>query len=306
MQVFLVIFGFTVFYTGTTNMLGSSRIGTGFTILLIFQVHISLLLCLPAALDNRRVGNGTHSTAHARPCELPDSADPAVVSQVANVVVSTWLPICGETLWVNSFNTLNSAFAHLALVESMVVVLLQDKSSKTFFPEEWQIDRHFGKLKECGAIKACLARLPRSIRPTSTRPGGSGSLSPDGAYDNRFGTPSLAPFAWTPPQGFLARHTRGALRMVADVVSYAAVEFRERAAVKKRNSTMESSSPTSASARARRGRWATLNTVSKAQWMDAQLDCEDDSETLANRLVFYEKLFFQVDAADGDVQGCAS
>ena len=53
-QILLVLLGFSVFYTGTENMLGSSRISTGFTILLIFQVGA--------------------------------------------VVVSTWLPICGELL----------------------------------------------------------------------------------------------------------------------------------------------------------------------------------------------------------------
>ena len=38
MQILLVVLGFSVFFTGTENQLGSSRISTGFTILLIFQV----------------------------------------------------------------------------------------------------------------------------------------------------------------------------------------------------------------------------------------------------------------------------
>ena len=86
---------------------------------------------------------------------------------------------------------------------------------------------------------------------------------------------------------------------VADVVSYAAVEFRERAEVKRRQSVSMDSGGGG-------GRWSKLNSVSKAKWMDASLDTEDDREVLASRLVFYEKLFFLVDAADGDCQGCAS
>ena len=83
MQVLLVLLSFSVFFTGTTNMLGSQRIATGFTILLIFQVPYPKPLS-PALDDrawSRRTNTALHNPRRGRP--------PPVVSQVGNVVVST-------------------------------------------------------------------------------------------------------------------------------------------------------------------------------------------------------------------------
>jgi hypothetical protein len=197
MQVLLVLLSFSVFFTGTTNMLGSQRIATGFTILLIFQVPYPKPLS-PALDDrawSRRTNTALHNPRRGRP--------PPVVSQVGNVVVSTWLPICGELLWVDMFAWANLSFAYLSLIESMVVVLLQDKTGKTLFPEEWQIGwQPVHKLLQRESVKKCLRRLPKRLQPQER------NHSPDGTYENRFGALFQCPFACSRPSHLGCRFRR--------------------------------------------------------------------------------------------------
>lgn len=187
-------------------------------------------------------------------------------------------------MWIDLFISCNMAFAYLALLESMVVVLLQDKRTKTFFPQEWQ-----------WAIEKILWKK---------------KADPSSAFGHRFGAPSV------PLACILSCQP---LPPVADILSYAAIEFRERAAVKsletqgsfgskakeeERGSTRGSRQKS----RLGKGRWEQLlNQMDNFPSSMAASKGDEDPlgehpDKLADRLVFYEKLFFQVDTSE---QGCA-
>ena len=228
-------------------------------------------------------------------------------------MVSTWLPVCGELLWIDLFIMCNMAFAYLALLESMVVVLLQDKRTKTFFPEEWQ-----------WAIEKILPKKKASHNST---------------FENRFGAPTV-PLACI---FSLANMSRRFIvhNECSDVLSYAAIEFRERAAfksleiqesfgkkaTKERKSTRElkrALTRTSIRALTRESnqnithglrrqnsgieRWEELLSELFDPPSEEASEGNDDPtlgekpDVLADRLVFYEKLFFEVDTSE---QGCA-
>jgi hypothetical protein len=57
-----------------------------------------------------------------------------LIYALGSLAVSSWLPICGELLWVDFFITINTMFAYLSLIESMVVVWLNDKRCHYLLP----------------------------------------------------------------------------------------------------------------------------------------------------------------------------
>ena len=57
-----------------------------------------------------------------------------LISTVMSVSTSSWLPVCGELLWVDLFLMNNMMWAYLALLESMIVVLLHGAKTPTLLP----------------------------------------------------------------------------------------------------------------------------------------------------------------------------
>lgn len=54
--------------------------------------------------------------------------------EVARVVTSAWIPICGELLWVELFNVVQTIFSTLALLESCVVLFLAYHEDEHILP----------------------------------------------------------------------------------------------------------------------------------------------------------------------------
>ena len=74
-------------------------------------------------------------------------------------------------MWIDLFISCNMVFAYLALLESMVVVLLQDKRTKTFFPQEWQwaIEKILWKKKDDPSSAFVSPRRGSAASPAGTR-----------------------------------------------------------------------------------------------------------------------------------------
>ena len=75
--------------------------------------------CGKGKLSDMRIGNGMTVV---------------LIFNVQGVAISTWLPVCGELMWIDMFLILNLIFVYLSLVESIIVVLLSSKNTAYLIP----------------------------------------------------------------------------------------------------------------------------------------------------------------------------
>ena len=154
-----------------------------------------------------------------------------LISNVMGVATSAWLPVCAEVLWIDLFLLNNLAFAYLALIESMLVVLLSGCTTATILP------------------KSIAARIDHLID----------------RFKNVRGHDVMA---------------KDAKQARFELVSFAAVQFRKELAERGEVGHAEAFHP-----HERADRTA-----------DAPKDSDETLESVAQRIVFYENLFFRVDS----------
>ena len=186
-----------------------------------------------------------------------------VVSLLGNLVLISILPICGEMLWINIFSLVNTAFTFIALCQSTVCIMIDANEGEHLFPE-WMVQASF-------LIGACALSATRRTRRLGAKVMRRMMMSPA-----QVGTPTVSSDDSSTKRGQVQAALDAELVSgEANVTqSIAGVLFREMPA------------------------YATGST-SEGAVGDGSAAPLDDRQ----RLRYFEKIFFDLDALDSNLDG---